>query len=232
MKKYSIQLRMHEEYGEIGIVIDTHRDYFDPATSGLQCAHDILEHTITPHCDGYIDELMALGAIIAGRIAYGWSSKYRQTTLDDIKSDINALATSAYYEQCTFVNDECNNTLKDKDLVQSIRNMVRDGLVEAMEEYDDNYDNYDNELSESDYRRMVKENYNVDRIVAWICKGYQAYKKRFANIQEHTIHYIFSEIERVCDEYIKNGEEYQKAILCVDFTSGKVYLQEEYEDDY
>lgn len=229
MKKYSIKLREHEEYGEIGLVIDNNRDYFEPAISGLQCAHDILEHTIEPHYDAFTDELMALGGIIAGRIAYGWSSKYHQTTLDDIKSDINSLATSAYHEQCTFVNDECNNTLKDKDLVQSIRNTVRDGLVEAMEEYDNDYDD---ELDEYDFRRMVEAEYNVDRIVAWICKGYQAYKKRFANIQEYTIQHLFSEIGRVCDDYIKQGEQYVPTFLCVDFTNGRVFIEQQLEEYY
>jgi hypothetical protein len=230
MKKYSVTLREHEEYGEIGLVVDTQRDYFEPAISGLQCAHDIIEHTVKPHYDGYIDELMALGGVIAGRITYGWSFKYGTINLDDIKSDISSLATSAYHGQCDFVNDECNNTLKDKDFVQSIRNMVCDGLIEAMGEYNDDYLNP--VMNESDFQRLVEEKYNVNRIVAWICKGYQAYKKRFANIQEYTIQHIFSEIQRVCDNFIKNGIEYQRATLCVDFTSGKVYLQEEYEDDY
>lgn len=229
MKKYSVTIREHEEYGELGLVIDTNRDYFEPAVSGMVCAHDILEHTVRPHYDGYIDELMALGGVIAGRVAYGWSSEYRQIDLDDIKSDINSLATSAFYENCDFGADECNNTLKDKDLVQSIRNVVRDGLVEAMEEYDDNYDK---DLSESDFRRMVEKEYNVDHIVSWICKGYQAYKKRFANIQDYQVMHIFNEITRVCDDYIKMEQQDVPAFLCVDFTNGRVFIEQQFEEYY
>lgn len=66
--KYRLQIKEHEEYGDLGAIIlgPRSRSYHDPF-SGLTIAHDILEHPTKIHPDPFIDELLALGGIIAGR---------------------------------------------------------------------------------------------------------------------------------------------------------------------
>ena len=219
MKKYSVTLREHEEYGEIGIVVDTNRDYFEPSISGLLAAHDILEHTVQPHVDGIIDELMALGSVIAGRIEYGYNTKHQTLSLVDIESEVQLLATSCMYVGDNFCVKECNNKLKDKVLMNNLKKCVRNGLIETISEY--------NKYNDVEIQEYLNENYNLDHIVGWICKGYQIFKKRFNNIPDYNYIHIFDRIAEVCDNFIQNGFEGQNATLFVNYKEARVWLEVE-----
>ena len=54
--------------GYTGLQFKGARTYFHPAVNGQICAHDLLEHPLTPHPDPFIDELMAVGSYFAGRV--------------------------------------------------------------------------------------------------------------------------------------------------------------------
>lgn len=226
MAKFHLAIAEHQEFGGNGIIIvksqsRNSRNYFEPALAGFTLAHDILEHTVTPHCDGYVDELMALGGLIAGRIECGWESPYgRRITLKDISSDIYSLASASLMEYNSFNVEKCNSYIQDKDLMAEIKTAIRQGLIEAINEYEDEV--YTN----------IPENYNYDinSMAGHIAKGYQLFRKRFGHIRYNFI-YLFDEISREADKFMKNAEVGQEAILKVDFKNCRVNLDEFYGDD-
>lgn len=224
MKRYSVTLREHEEYGGIGLVVDTDRDYFEPALDGRLCAHDILEHTVKPHVHGIIDELMALGAVIAGRVEYGYGNYYRRISLEDISSDIQSLAQACMMSGDDFCPKACNNSLKDKELMNSVKKYVRNGLIEAIQDYTD--------IPDGEIEEYLEETYNLDHIVSWMCKGYQIFKKRFNRMNDYEYLHLFEEISKVCDEFIRTGSEGQNGVLFVDFSGCSVRLEREEGWDY
>ena len=137
MKTYQLKIKEHE-YGGLGIVLDTGREYFEPALSGLVVAHDILEHSVNPHVNGYIDEFLALGGILAGRVDSGWCTKYGSRIIsDDLKSDIESLAKNALWTDEELCPKVSRNYLQSSDMMDEIRSFVRNGIIDAVNEYED-----------------------------------------------------------------------------------------------
>ena len=220
MKKFHLQIREHQETGDPGIsIVRGGRDYFDPAYGGLQLAHDILEHPATPHANGYIDEFMALGGVIAGRIGSGWISEMgRKASIDgDIRSDICSLATAAYHANEDLCPKTNTRTVRDGDLLDEIRQAVVGGLKDAGDEVDD--------IEPHDVFGGV----STESIVGWICEGYSRYKKRFGSNIYDVSNYLFDRITRVCDDWAKGAELGDNATLRVDFNRLDVRLETEYE---
>ena len=217
MKKLNLQIREHDETGEAGIsIVWGGRDYFDPAYGGLQLAHDILEHPATPHPNGYIDELMALGGVIAGRVETGWRSQRgrRVSVGDDIRSDICSLATAAYHSGDDMCPKHSRRTVRDGDLMDDIRHAVDGGLKDA---------GYETETED------LSTDVDTESVVGWICEGYSRYKKRFGNNIDDVSNYLFDKITLVCDNWAKGAELGDNATLWVDFTRLDVRLEAEYE---
>jgi hypothetical protein len=217
MKKFFLQIREHDETGEPGIsIIRGGRDYFDPAYSGLQLAHDILEHPATPHPNGYIDELMALGGVIAGRIENGWSSdRGRRASVEgDIRSDICSLATAAYHSNDDLCPKTNTGTILYDELLDEIRQAVVGGLKDA---------EYETETED------LSTDVDTESVVGWICEGYRRYKKRFGSNIYDVSNYLFDRIARVCDDWAKGAELGDNATLRVDLTRLDVRLEPEYE---
>jgi hypothetical protein len=219
MPCYHLEIREHEEFGLNGIWYNSGRDYFQPATSGQQFAHDILEHPVKAHVNGYIDELMALGGVLAGRIYSGWHNKYRQINEEDLRSDIYSLASSALMSQEKLTPKSCNSYLQDSSMMQEIRSFVIKGLKEATNEY------YEEEENPPKYDDV----FDIDSIVGWICKGYQLFKKRFSDHDMYNLSvYLFNEIAEKSDNFLKGSELGQTAKLYVNFTTMEVRLEEDY----
>lgn len=219
MKKYSITIQEHQEYGELGIVVDTGRNYFEPGIDGLVAAHDILEHTVKPHECGYTDELMAIGGYIAGRVENCYnSSGYRVARLDDISGDIRSLFMAALNEDGednAFSSiEKCNSYLQDEYIMNELKKEVKEGIMQALDEW-----------SDGEYGEEDAEKYDINSIAGWICKGYQLFKKRFVNVGNYN--YLFDSIKKECDAFLSNGFKGQSSTLYVDFTSGDVYVKEE-----
>ncbi len=217
MKKFHLQIREHQGTGEPGIsIIRGGRDYFEPAFNGLQLAHDILEHPATPHPNGYIDELLALGGVIAGRIESGWMGDRGQTATikGDIRSDICSLAMAAYSADDDLCPKTSTRTVRDGELLAEIRQAVVGGLKDAGEEVE----SYD-----------IFGGVDADSIVGWICEGYSRYKKRFSSNTYDVSTYLFDKIARVCDDWAKGAEMGYNATLRVDFTRLDARLEPEYE---
>jgi hypothetical protein len=217
MKKFLLQIREHDETGDPGIsILRGGRDYFDPAYTGLVIAHDILEHPATPHVNGYIDELMALGGMIAGRVETGWcGQRGRMVSVgDDIRSDICSLATAAFHsceDMCPKTN---TRTVRDSDLIEDIRHAVAGGLKDA---------GYETETGD------LSTDVDIESVVGWICEGYTRYKIRFSKNIFDVSNYLFDKITRVCDNWAKGAEMGDNATLRVDFTRLDVRLEPEYE---
>jgi len=224
MKKFHLAIAEHEEYGDNGIILKSQRrQYFEPALAGMTFAHDLLEHPVNPHCDGYVDELRALGGLIAGRIEYGWRSPYgRGISVEALSLDICSLATSSLGEYNSFNVDKCNSYIQDKGLMAEIKTFIRKGLLEAINEYED-----------EEYTDIPEEyNFDIDSMAGHIAKGYQLFRKRFNHLGYNYIT-LFDDIAKQSGKFIKGGDLGDEAILTVDFKNCRVHLEEFYgEDDY
>lgn len=219
MTKFHLVIAEHLEFGGNGIIIKSQtRDYFEPAMAGFTLAHDLLEHPVIPHHNGYVDELMALGGLIAGKIEYGWRSPYdRRITLKDISSDICSLAAASLMEYNSFNVEKCKSYLQDKDLMAEIKIAIRKGLLEAI-----------NELEDDSYNTIPKGyNFDIDSMAGHIAKGHQLFRKRFGHLGYNYI-YLFNEITKQADRFIKGAELADEAILTVDFKNCIVNLEEFY----
>lgn len=219
MKKYYITIQEHQEYGELGIVVDTGRGYFEPGIDGLVVAHDILEHTVKPHSCGYTDELMAIGGYIAGRVENCYNSRgYRGARLDDVSGDIQSLLSAALSENgednAFSEIEKCNSYLQDEYIMNELKKEVKEGILRAYDEWTDN-----------EFEGQQIDQYDINSIVGWICFGYQQFKKRFVNVGNYN--YLFDSIKKVSDAFLNNGYEGQSATLYVNFTSGDAYIESE-----
>jgi hypothetical protein len=214
--KYKLSIQEHDEYGLPGIVIkDGRRDYFDPATEGLILAHDLLEHPTTPDSDGYVDELMALGAIVAGRMAV-WCNPYgRYLDTDDLVSDIRSLTLGSFAEHDSFNVRPCHSRVQDSNVMETMRMCVRKGLLEAVNQHEDANHQY----------IPRKYNFDIDSMVARMARGHQQFRKRFPSLSDFT--YLFREITEVSDRWLKGAELGDTAVLTVVHRTQTVHLSED-----
>jgi hypothetical protein len=222
MKKYSITIQEHQEFGELGVVVDTGRGYFEPAVDGLVVAHDILEHTTKPHSCGYTDELMAIGGYIAGRVENCYTSRRygfaHVARVGDVTNDIQLLFMAALHEDGNSNSfssiEKCNSHIKSDYIMNELKKGVKEGILRALDEW-----------SDGEYGEEDADSYDINSIIGWICKGYQLFKKRFINVGDYN--YLFDSIRKESDAFLSNGFEGQSATLYVDFTSCNVYIKSE-----
>ena len=213
MKVLNLKICEHEEYGMNGIYWRSGRDYFEPATSGLQVAHDLLEHPVNPHPNGYVDELLALGAIVAGRIEHGYTYDRRgYLTIGDIAADVGSLIYNALSVGDHFWEIECNSRLQDKNLMEDIRQCVIKGIKDGVDQYADPYE---------DPMDVVTP--TLDNLVAWICKGHQLFRKRYNDTYAVSIN-MFDRISAQADAFLKGGELGDEMNLHYDVTKEIVFL--------
>ena len=195
--RYKLSIKEHPEFGYNGLVIEGMRDYFDPAT-GLQIAHDILEHPTKAHYCGWCDELMALGGMIYLRMENGYSAnKYRQMGVDDILPDLYNLAQS--YEGKKFVDEYSGSvSVKNDWVMETIQEVITKLPKYYQDETDETLD------------------FNPDNVKSWIVKGYQLAAKRFNGLDSYTLAYgLFDEIKDKCDQWLSHSEQWQTAYLYV-----------------
>jgi hypothetical protein len=215
--KYLLEVREHTEYGEKGLIIkNIGRDHFDPL-NGQVIAHDVIEHPVKAHPNCYVDEFMALGAIVGGRIENGYLQGTRYLSFYDITADITQLAVSSFHSGYNLVLP-CNSGLRDIEITADIRSAVRKGLASVSDEIEESYNFTDN---------------TVDYITGWICKGYSLFKKRFKGLQIYEIcNYLFNTIKEECDLFLKSTEIGDQAILNVIFSRYHCELKQICHDEY
>jgi hypothetical protein len=202
--KYLLEVRENPEYGGNGLIIKNMqgRDHFEPL-NGQVIAHDIIEHPVNAHPNCYVDEFMALGAIVGGRIENGYLQGTRYLSFYDITADITQLAVSSFYSGYNLVLP-CNFRLRDIEITDQIRSAVIKGLSSVSDEIGEQYNFTD---------------HTVDYITGWICKGYSLFKKRFQGLQIYDIcNHLFDTIKEECDIFLKSAEIGDQAILTVTFS--------------
>jgi hypothetical protein len=227
MKTYRLQIREHFEFGGNGIVFVgglNGRDYFEPGLSGEQIAHDVLEHPATAHPNGIIDELLALGGFLAGRIQHGYMNRGgRQLSIDDLQSDIASLARHCLISSEPFCAKPCRGFLRDSGMMGSIRKSVMGGLQEAWDEYTD----------ESNVavrgEKKIEDLFDVDSTVGWTCKGVQMFRKRFSSVSIFDLSdYLFPAIAKECDKWLMGDVQVgDEAKLIVDISAMRAELIDE-----
>lgn len=228
MKTYKLQIRQHFEFGGNGIVFVGGlggRDYFEPGLSGEQIAHDILEHPAAPHPNGIIDELLALGGFLAGRIQHGYMNRGgRELSMDDLGSDISFMAKNCLDNSVPFCAKPCNSFLRDSETMEAVRKSVVGGLREAWQEY------CDNKMLETN---NIEDLFDIDSTVGWICKGVQVFRKRFSSVSIFDLSdYLFPAIAKECDKWLKGGVEVgDEAKLIVDISGMRAELIDDWHDD-
>ena len=221
MKTYKLQIREHFETGNLGIVFVgglNGRDYFEPGLNGEQVAHDILEHPATAHPNGVIDELLALGGFLAGRIQHGYFNRGgRRLSVDDLQSDVFVMAKSCFDNSVPFCAKPCKSLLRDSETMEAIRKSVVGGLREAWQEY------CDNKMLENN---TIKDLFDVQSTVGWICKGVQLFRKRFARVSIFDASdYLFPVIAKECDRWLMDDIEVgDEARLIVDISGMRAEL--------
>lgn len=222
MKKYSLTVRVHQEELELGVdIAGVTRSYFDVAANGMTAAHDIIEHTTKPNECPYVDELMALGGIVAGRIRFGYPYYSSGRLLDfiDLRYDIcslflDALLHSGMENPLTSAK-KCRSTIDCNDTMLSLKESVESGIVLALKEWE-------GKGREDIYKLLTA--FDIDSIVGWICKGYRAFCKRFpdpvAAVQ------TFCAIENVINRFLKDAYEGLTVTLYVDFTLCRAHVSD------
>ena len=187
--RYRLKVQHHEEFGDDGAIIISPktkvRNYHDPVT-GLGIAHDIIEHPTKIHEDPYIDELMALGAMLAGR---GENSLYDEYAL--LRYEVERLLESYPYSLMVGSAYQKNKRIKDHDVVNRITQSVKNAIDLRFLQ-----DELDSPLE-------VDENL----IISWICEGYTRYKKRFGHLDLYDIsNHVFDTIKEKVDEWLKTAD--------------------------
>jgi hypothetical protein len=210
--KYSLSIAEHEELGYNGVVIEGMRDYFEPAT-GLQVAHDLLEHPTKPNHCGFCDELMALGGMMYLRMANGYG-KYRPMGVEDILSDLYSLASA--YDGDRFVDEHSGSIhVKDEWIMETI-----DSAIARLPEF------YTAETDET-------LEFNPDNVKSWMVKGYQLAAKRFNGLDSYTLaHGLFKEIDETVDQWLSRSEQWETADLYVNLSDYSCKLVETYQEEY
>ena len=223
--KYLLEVRENPQYGEKGLIIKNMqgRDHFEPL-NGQVIAHDIIEHPVKEHSNCYVDEFMALGAIVGGRIENGYlTAGHRHLSFYDITAEITQLAVGHFYSGYMELVLPCNFRLRSDDLeiTDQIRSAVRKGLASVSDEIQERYNFTDN---------------TVDYITGWICKGYSLFKKRFQGLQIYDICIsLFDTIKEECDLFLKCAEISDQAYLHVTFSRYYCELERidyDYNDEY
>jgi hypothetical protein len=203
MPKLKIVASENYEQAFLGAKIKNNgRDYFEPAM-GITFAHDLIEHPTKPHPNGFADEFMALGAIVAGRIETGWSNAYgRRLTTGDLSRDVfNLISTCDYLPSC-------RSTIRGNDL-DEMRAAIREGIEEAKSEC------YDAP--------------NLDDILGWMCKGHQAFRRRFYHLDLYNVtNFLFDSIATKVDNWLSNAIEGNEAFMYLDFTNYRVEIEDYY----
>ena len=216
--KYLVEVREHPEYGEKGLIIKgIGRDYFEPL-NGQTIAHDIIEHPVKAHPNCYVDEYLALGGTIAGRIENAYFTGYRYMNFDDIASDIIQLAVGHFCSDGYIdLVLPCSFRLRDDGLEEQIRHSIRKGLSSVSDEIGEDY-------------TFTEE--TVKYITAWICKGYGLFKKRYQGLQLYDIsNHLFDQIKEKSDRFLKYAEVGCQANLYIVFNRYTCRLEEIYHDD-
>lgn len=205
---YKLQIKEHEEFGTMGAVIlhPRARDYHDPV-EGMGIAHDIIEHSTQIHPDPFIDELIAIGGFIAGRVQNRYDS-----SMQGVGHDLYNLfqyVPDSYLKSSSYQH---NRTIKDKELLDQIKTVVwaKTSAVHI------------------DGERRIPFDENL--IVSWICEGIGRYKKRFGHLDLYSVsNVLFEGIQSRVNRWVKGADYGHKANLYVNFDRYEAYL---IEDDY
>jgi len=225
MTTYRLEVKEHFETGSLGISFVgglNGRDYFEPGLTGEQIAHDILEHPAAPHPNGIIDELLALGGFLAGRIEHGYMNRGgRRLSAGDLRSDLAYMARHCLTNSEPFCFRPCRSFLRDSEMMAEIEKSVRGGLKEAWEEYLDQSHGY-----ADNYKKEIDDLFDVQSTVGWICKGVQLFRKRFSSVSLFDISdYLFPTIAKECDRWLMDDAQVgDQAKLFVDISGMRAEL--------
>jgi hypothetical protein len=218
MTSLTLLSKIDSETGELGLIVKTlkHFNYPSVASSGLQIAHDILEHQNGIRAIGSIgDELQALGGIwyVRGQHGYLRPTSYHLPE-EDIASDVANMARMHYFGT-PVRTDRVNTRSHDED--DAFKSIVELGIKNYRSEMDCELDA--NEVYDPLHSYFEQTLHSL-RI------GFRKAEKRFKNVCPNR---MFDNIERAVDEAIDHMDwEGQKFTLTYTASKATCYESEEY----
>jgi hypothetical protein len=208
--------------------VDTGRDYFEPIARGeyFLVSHDIIEHTEVPHPDNAIDELMAIGAMLAGRLSFcmpykKWVKdrsylsieKYPDFLRSNSIRKIGRYLTAVLGERLdlNLLSEVCDQNYTREASFGEVYSSIESGLAKYLESHQVTKDS------------VVPESYfhNIKNITNWIHHGGNLFHKRFSKPAEVS-NIVFDKIQKRVEYWHCNyGGD---GLLCVDFDTLRVNL--------
>ena len=213
MKTFNLVVA-ENELGYNGILTQNSPSYFEPGT-GLTLAHDILEH-VGNHPNPYVDEFMALGAIMAVRIEQGYHTGFRYLGREDQVSDVFNLVESMHCQDETLT--EPSTHPQGHDLWEEVLSFTEEGINNFLEE----------KAKEGEEEIELLENL-AENITAWVIEGYENCLQHYEGQDLYSICHLFKKIAEQCDKWLKGAEIGYEATLTLDFESCEAILEEVWE---
>lgn len=211
MKTFNLVVAANQELGFNGILAQNSPGHFEPGT-GLTLAHDILEH-VASHPDPYVDEFMALGAMVAVRVEQGYHNGYRYMEMGVLANEVYTLVQSMYWQGETLT--EPATLPQGHDLWEEVLSLTEKGINDFLGEEDDE-------------NVTIPENL-AENITAWVIEGYENCLQHYEGQDLYSICHLFKKIAEQCDKWLKEAEIGYEATLTLDFESCEAILEEVWE---
>lgn len=196
----TFDVRMHEEYGALGLRMQG-KPHFDPL-AGLAVAHDMLEHFKDD--DGtLVGELQALGASIYVRDG---ESYYQQRNLT--RTDPAEHISSEFLSQVWYTKERGEDTVPASP---TCRSLAYDESVFARTVGKARHQLY-GELDYKDLPAWIRSEQQRRYLVGWMRHGYSRAVRRYRRYSPYHMMTVFTEVENKVDKYLKCADDFGQSV--------------------
>jgi hypothetical protein len=213
------EVKEHQEFGTLGFAPGWIPDS-DPY-SGMAVPHDILEHMPSEKYGPVEGEFMATGAMYWIRGETGWFCGRSIYGIENMSADIPDIMTRVAYEEQSFKAPPKTRRL-DESIEDDFKAIIQKGMKMLIE--DDCLDG--DQLSDLEARH-VREG-----MLGWMRKGYRAALKRYRDVDNYSMSYLFTRIMERSGALLKCAEEGQVLTVRIDLQSMNAHLDLDYPKDY
>jgi hypothetical protein len=192
--KYILEIQENQEHEYYGAIIKypNPRWYHFPLGNGRGIAHDILQHPFKPHVDPFIDELMALGAMMI-HLPYSYRS------FGDAEKIVGHELSTLFKEEPVSLSfaslhtlPRVRNAARNTELFRDIEGAYHKAQGFYREEYMQDLD----EAPDSSW-------FDRELILGWMYKGSQLFSRRFGRNLYDICNHVNDAIEEEVDKWLK-----------------------------